>query len=387
MVIKLIYLDNSATTFIYDEVLQKMKEIYINCNFNPSSAYDVAFKAENELNNARKIIAESIKANTDEIIFTSGGSESNNTAILGVARANKNKGKHIITSNIEHSSVYNTFMYLKDYEGFDVTFLKADKNGVIDLEDLKNVIRKDTVLVSIMHVNNEIGSVNDIEKIGNLIKSVNPLTYFHTDCVQSYMKLPIDVSKLNVDLISVSAHKIHAPKGIGFLYVRKNVKMLPLIFGGGQEHKLRAGTENVGGICGFSKAVEMQMSLEKTDNIRKNRDYLIELLSLQIEDISINTPPINAPHILSVSFAGIKSEVLLHYLEMDEIYVSVGSACSSKKKGSRVMQSIGLQDKYKDGTVRISLDESTTLQDVQKVAEKLKKYIEDIRKVTKYKKR
>lgn len=387
MVIKLIYLDNSATTFIYDEVLQKMKEIYTNCNFNPSSAYDVAFKAENELNNARKIIAESIKANADEIIFTSGGSESNNTAILGVARANKNKGKHIITTNIEHSSVYNTFMYLKDYEDFDVTFLKADKNGVIDLEDLKNEIRKDTVLVSIMHVNNEIGSVNDIDKIGNLIKSVNPLTYFHTDCVQSYMKLPIDVSKLNVDLISVSAHKIHAPKGIGFLYVRKNVKILPLIFGGGQEHKLRAGTENVGGICGLAKAVEMQMNFEKIDDIKRNRDNLIEQLNLRIEDISINTPSINAPHILSVSFAGIKSEVLLHYLEMDEIYVSVGSACSSKKKGSRVMQSIGLNDKYKDGTVRISLDETTTMQDVQTVVEKLKKYVEDIRKVTKYKKR
>lgn len=387
MVIKLIYLDNSATTFIYDEVLQKMKEIYTNCNFNPSSAYDVAFKAGNELNNARKIIAESIKANTDEIIFTSGGSESNNTAILGVARANKNKGKHIITTNIEHSSVYNTFMYLKDYEDFDVTFLKADKNGVIDLEDLKNAIRKDTVLVSIMHVNNEIGSVNDIDKIGNLIKSVNPLTYFHTDCVQSYMKLPIDVSKLNVDLISVSAHKIHAPKGIGFLYVRKNVKILPLIFGGGQEHKLRAGTENVGGICGLAKAVEMQMNFEKIDDIKRNRDNLMEQLNLQIDDISINTPSINAPHILSVSFAGIKSEVLLHYLEMDEIYVSVGSACSSKKKGSRVMQSIGLNDKYKDGTVRISLDETTTMQDVQTVVEKLKKYVEDIRKVTKYKKR
>jgi cysteine desulfurase len=386
-VIKLIYLDNSATTFIYDEVLQKMKEIYTNCNFNPSSAYDVAFKAENELNNARKIIAESIKANTDEIIFTSGGSESNNTAILGVARANKNKGKHIITTNIEHSSVYNTFMYLKDYEDFDVTFLKADKNGVIDLEDLKNAIRKDTVLVSIMHVNNEIGSVNDIDKIGTLIKSVNPLTYFHTDCVQSYMKLPIDVSKLNVDLISVSAHKIHAPKGIGFLYVRKNVKILPLIFGGGQEHKLRAGTENVGGICGLAKAVEMQMNFEKIDDIKRNRDNLMEQLNLQIDDISINTPSINAPHILSVSFAGIKSEVLLHYLEMDEIYVSVGSACSSKKKGSRVMQSIGLNDKYKDGTVRISLDETTTMQDVQTVVEKLKKYVEDIRKVTKYKKR
>ncbi|WP_416389596.1 cysteine desulfurase family protein [Peptoanaerobacter stomatis] len=385
--IKLIYLDNSATTFIYDEVLQKMKEIYTNCNFNPSSAYDVAFKAENELNNARKIIAESIKANTDEIIFTSGGSESNNTAILGVARANKNKGKHIITTNIEHSSVYNTFMYLKDYEDFDVTFLKADKNGVIDLEDLKNAIRKDTVLVSIMHVNNEIGSVNDIDKIGTLIKSVNPLTYFHTDCVQSYMKLPIDVSKLNVDLISVSAHKIHAPKGIGFLYVRKNVKILPLIFGGGQEHKLRAGTENVGGICGLAKAVEMQMNFEKIDDIKRNRDNLMEQLNLQIDDISINTPSINAPHILSVSFAGIKSEVLLHYLEMDEIYVSVGSACSSKKKGSRVMQSIGLNDKYKDGTVRISLDETTTMQDVQTVVEKLKKYVEDIRKVTKYKKR
>ncbi|NWO24540.1 cysteine desulfurase [Peptostreptococcaceae bacterium oral taxon 081] len=383
----MIYLDNSATTFIYDEVLQKMKEIYTNCNFNPSSAYDVAFKAENELNNARKIIAESIKANTDEIIFTSGGSESNNTAILGVARANKNKGKHIITTNIEHSSVYNTFMYLKDYEDFDVTFLKADKNGVIDLEDLKNAIRKDTVLVSIMHVNNEIGSVNDIDKIGTLIKSVNPLTYFHTDCVQSYMKLPIDVSKLNVDLISVSAHKIHAPKGIGFLYVRKNVKILPLIFGGGQEHKLRAGTENVGGICGLAKAVEMQMNFEKIDDIKRNRDNLMEQLNLQIDDISINTPSINAPHILSVSFAGIKSEVLLHYLEMDEIYVSVGSACSSKKKGSRVMQSIGLNDKYKDGTVRISLDETTTMQDVQTVVEKLKKYVEDIRKVTKYKKR
>lgn len=382
----MIYLDNSATTFLYDEVLKKMNYIYEMCNFNPSSAYDVASKVEMEMKNARKIIAKSINANDDEIIFTSGGSESNNIAIQGIARANSNKGKHIISSYIEHSSVYKTLEYLRDYEGFEVSLLHPDKDGVISIEDIENNIRKDTILVTLMNVNNEIGSINDIEKIGQIIKQKNNLTYFHVDCVQSYMKIPIDVSKLKVDLISASGHKVHAAKGTGFLYIRKNTKIVPLIFGGGQEFNLRAGTENVAGICGFAKAVELQeKELENIDKIKSVRDYIKEKIKLNIKDVSVNTPENSAPHILSVSFAGIKSEILLHYLEMDKIYVSVGSACSSKKKGSRVLENIKLDNKYKDGTVRISLCSDSTIQDMDILFEKLEKYIKEIRKVTKYK--
>jgi cysteine desulfurase len=379
----MIYLDNSATTFIFDDVLQKMNSIYKDMNFNPSSAYNVASLAENEIKQARQIISKSINSFENEIYFTSGGSEGNNTAILGIARANKNKGKHIITSTVEHDCVYNTIKYLQDNEGFDVTFIKPDKYGVINIDSVIESVRDDTILVSLMQVNNELGSINDIQEISKAVKSKNKMTYIHTDAVQSYMKLDIDVKSLNVDLLTASAHKIHAAKGSGFLYVKKNTKITPLIFGGGQENGFRGGTENVAGISALSKAVLLHNNLD-TNDIKLTRDYLKSSIEKNISDISINTPDFSAPHIISVSFAGIKSEILLHYLEMDNIYVSTGSACSSKKKVSRILENINIDNKYKDGTIRFSLSYENTKEQMDIVVEKLKKYVDEIRKITKY---
>ena len=379
----MIYLDNSATTFIFDDVLQKMNSIYKDMNFNPSSAYNVASLAENEIKQARQIISRSINSFENEIYFTSGGSEGNNTAILGIARANKNKGKHIITSTVEHDCVYNTIKYLQDNEGFDVTFIKPDKYGVINIDSVIESVRDDTILVSLMQVNNELGSINDIQEISKAVKSKNKMTYIHTDAVQSYMKLDIDVKSLNVDLLTASAQKIHAAKGSGFLYVKKNTKITPLIFGGGQENGFRGGTENVAGISALSKAVLIHNNLD-TNDIKLTRDYLKSSIEKNISDISINTPDFSAPHIISVSFAGIKSEILLHYLEMDNIYVSTGSACSSKKKVSRILENINIDNKYKDGTIRFSLSYENTKEQMDIVVEKLKKYVDEIRKITKY---
>lgn len=379
----MIYLDNSATTFIFDDVLQKMNSVYKDMNFNPSSAYNVASLAENEIKQARQIISKSINSFENEIYFTSGGSEGNNTAILGIARANKNKGKHIITSTVEHDCVYNTIKYLQDNEGFDVTFIKPDKYGVINIDSVIESVRDDTILVSLMQVNNELGSINDIQEISKAVKSKNKMTYIHTDAVQSYMKLDIDVKSLNVDLLTASAHKIHAAKGSGFLYIKKNTKITPLIFGGGQENGFRGGTENVAGISALSKAVLLHNNLD-TNDIKLTRDYLKSSIEKNISDISINTPDFSAPHIISVSFAGIKSEILLHYLEMDNIYVSTGSACSSKKKVSRILENINIDNKYKDGTIRFSLSYENTKEQMDIVVEKLKKYVDEIRKITKY---
>ena len=379
----MIYLDNSATTFIFDDVLQKINSIYKDMNFNPSSAYNVASLAENEIKQARQIISRSINSFENEIYFTSGGSEGNNTAILGIARANKNKGKHIITSTVEHDCVYNTIKYLQDNEGFDVTFIKPDKYGVINIDSVIESVRDDTILVSLMQVNNELGSINDIQEISKAVKSKNKMTYIHTDAVQSYMKLDIDVKSLNVDLLTASAHKVHAAKGSGFLYIKKNTKITPLIFGGGQENGFRGGTENVAGISALSKAVLIHNNLD-TNDIKLTRDYLKSSIEKNISDISINTPDFSAPHIISVSFAGIKSEILLHYLEMDNIYVSTGSACSSKKKVSRILENINIDNKYKDGTIRFSLSYENTKEQMDIVVEKLKKYVDEIRKITKY---
>ena len=379
----MIYLDNSATTFIYEEVLEVLNDIYKNKNFNPSSAYDVALLPEKEMKNARKILANSINADEDEIYFTSGGSEGNNSAILGIANANKNKGRHIISSMAEHDCVYNCMKYLQDELNFEVTFLKPDRHGLISEEQLAKIVRKDTILVSIMQVNNELGSLNNIKALVDTTKSINRMTYFHTDAVQSYMKVGVDVKEMGVDLLTTSGHKIHAPKGVGFLYIKKNTKISPLIFGGGQEKGFRGGTENVAGICAMAKAVEIMQGGYKED-IRATRDYLCDLIKDKIEDIYVNTPDDNAPHILSVSFAGTKSEVLQHYLEQDKIYVSTGSACSSKKKNSRVLESIGMEEKYIDSTLRFSLCHENTRSQMEEVAEKLQKYVLEFRKITRY---
>ena len=234
-----------------------------------------------------------------------------------------------------------------------------------------------------MQVNNELGSLNNIKALVDTTKSINKMTYFHTDAVQSYMKVDVDVKKMGVDLLTTSAHKIHAPKGVGFLYIKKNTKISPLIFGGGQERGFRGGTENVAGIRAMAKAVELIQG-KSMEDLKATRDYLCNLIKDKIDDIYVNTPDINAPHILSVSFAGTKSEVLQHYLETDKIYVSTGSACSSKKKNSRVLESINMEKKYIDSTLRFSLCHENTNSQMEEVAEKLQKYVLEFRKITKY---
>ena len=336
-----IYLDNSATTKPYQEVVDKMVLALTTQYGNPSSIYKKGIEVEREIKEIRRNIARSLGAKETEIYFTSGGTECNNTIIRSVANLNKKTKNHIISTVIEHPSVLNT---LKDLEadGFEVTYLPVGKDGKISLENLKNAIKKETILVSVMHVNNEIGTIQPIEEIGKYLKSLDEKVYFHVDGVQSYAKIKFRPSRYNIDFMSVSGHKLHGPKGIGFMYVKENNRIKPLLTGGGQEIGIRSGTENVPGIYGIGEAVRiLNQDLEGTiDKVRGLRDLLKEEILANIDNVKINSPEDGVCHVLNVSFRGVRGEVLLHYLEQKEIYVSTGSACSSKKKGSHVLNAI-----------------------------------------------
>lgn len=382
----MIYLDNAATTIVYDEVVEKMVDVYKNYNFNPSSGYRQGLESEKIIKNSRNIISEIINSNPDEIIFNSGGSEGNNL-IKSIAYSNKNKGRKIITSNIEHDSVYETINHLKD--DFEIEYVDFNKYGEINLEKIEKMITKDTILVSLMHINNEVGTINPIEKIGEIIKRNNFMTYFHVDCVQSFMKLDLDMKGKykDIDIITASAHKIHGPKGVGFTYIKKNTKISPLIHGGGQEYNLRSGTENVAGIAGFGKACEIQKDdyVEKYIKLANKKTYLEEKITKKIPDVKINSHHKGASHILNVSFLGVKGEILLHSLEMDDILVSTGSACSSKKRESRVLKNLELPKEYRESAIRFSLSDDIEYDDLDFVVEKLKEKIEQIRQISNYK--
>ncbi|WP_346962315.1 cysteine desulfurase family protein [Clostridium sp.] len=374
-----VYFDNSATTEPYDEVIDAVAHTMKNNFGNPSSAHGLGLKAEIALNESRDKVAKIINCTKDEIIFTSGGSESNNFLVKGFTGV----GAHIITSEIEHPSVLNTFRELES-AGTKVTYLKVDNKGRISLEDLKNSINSDTRLVSIMHVNNELGVVQDIEAIGALIKEKSPRVKFHVDAVQSYGKFKIDVKKAKIDLLSVSGHKIHGPRGIGFSYIKKGFNPKTLISGGGQEKNLRSGTENLPGIVGLIKASEIiynnvQLNYSKVSELK---EYFIERLR-DIKDIVINSPSENcfSPYILSVSFIGVRGEVLLHLLEEKGIYVSTGSACSAKKQGdSHVLKAIGLNTQETKGTIRFSFNEFNTKEEVDYTIEVLEKSLKFLRR-------
>lgn len=377
-----IYLDNSATTKPYKEVVDKMVLALTTQYGNPSSIHKKGIEVEREIKEIRRNIARSLGAKENEIYFTSGGTECNNTIIRSVARLNKKTKNHIISTVIEHPSVLDTLKDLES-EGFEVTYLPVDKDGKISIEDLKNAIKKETILVSIMHVNNEIGTIQPIEEIGKYLKSLDEKIYLHVDAVQSYAKIKFRPSRYNIDFMSVSGHKLHGPKGIGFMYVKENNRIKPLLTGGGQEIGIRSGTENVPGIYGIGEAVKViNKDLEGTiDKIRELRDLLKEEILANIDDVKINTPEDGVCHVLNVSFRGVRGEVLLHYLEQKEIYVSTGSACSSKKKGSHVLNAIGLTPEEIEGAIRFSLSDLNTKEEILETIKVLKESVSDLRMI------
>ncbi|WP_455544462.1 cysteine desulfurase family protein [Intestinibacter sp.] len=377
-----IYLDNSATTKPYQEVVDKMVLALTTQYGNPSSIYKKGIEVEREIKEIRRNIARSLGAKETEIYFTSGGTECNNTIIRSVARLNKKTKNHIISTVIEHPSVLNTLKDLES-EGFEVTYLPVDKNGKISMENLKNTIKKETILVSIMHVNNEIGSVQPIEEIGKYLKSLDEKIYLHVDAVQSYAKIKFRPSRYNIDFMSVSGHKLHGPKGIGFMYVKENNRIKPLLTGGGQEVGMRSGTENTPGIYGIGEAVRiLNQDLDTTiEKIRELRDFLKEEILANIDDVKVNSPEDGVCHVLNVSFRGVRGEILLHYLEQKQIYVSTGSACSSKKKGSHVLNAIGLTPQEIEGAIRFSLSDLNTKEEIVETIKVLKESVSDLRMI------
>ena len=382
------YLDNSSTTRTADEVVKVMIEA-MQVNFgNPSSKHMKGVDGEKYVREAASIIAKSLKVLDKEILFTSGGTESNNTAIIGSALANKRKGNHLIVTSVEHPSVKEPFNFLEK-EGFRVTYLPVSKEGIVDLDALKEALCDETILVSCMHVNNEIGAVEPIEEIGRIVKEFNPDIIYHVDAIQSYGKYKIYPKKLNIDLLSVSGHKLHGPKGSGFLYIKDKTRIKPIIYGGGQQKGMRSGTENVPAIAGLGKAVELIYNKDfdaKIDRLYELKQYLIDGL-LKIEDVTINgkTGRESAPQIISASFKDVRAEVLLHALEEKQIYVSSGSACSSNRPGlSNTLVAIGLDSTLLDSTIRFSFNYGTTKEEINYSLDVLNDIVPKLRKFTRH---
>lgn len=379
-----IYLDNSATTKPYKEVIDKMVYALSTDYANPSSLHRKGIEVEKNIKNIRQSIARTLGAKDKEIYFTSGGTEANNAIIRGVANLHKKRKNHIISTVIEHPSVLNTLKDLEE-DGFEVTYLPVDTTGKIDIEEFKQAIKPSTCLVSIMHVNNEVGSIQPIQEIGKYLKSLNDKVYLHIDAVQSYSKINFKPSRYNIDFMSVSGHKFHGPKGIGFMYIKENNRLKPILTGGGQEIGIRSGTENTPGIYGLGEAVSIiNKDLNSTiDKINSLKNLLKDEIERNIDDIKINSPEDGVCHILNVSFRGVKGEVLLHYLEQKGIYVSTGSACSSKKKGSHVLNEMNLAPVEIEGAIRFSLSDLNTEEDIKSVIPVLVESVNDLRMIMK----
>lgn len=360
-----VYFDNAATTRVAPEVRALVDQVMDVDYGNPSSLHAKGAIASKYVNDARETISRTLKCEPKEILFTSGGSESNNMALIGGAYANDRRGKHIISTRIEHASVYNPLLYLEK-QGFEITFLPVDQNGVVDLDALRQALRPDTILVSVMMVNNEIGAVEPIEEIGAIIKKYNHEILFHVDAIQAYGKLKISVNRAMIDLLSVSGHKIHGPKGVGFLYIRDKVKISPLIYGGGQQRDLRSGTENVPGIAGLAKAAQLMYDdyNVKNDALKNVKEAFLEQVT-KLEGVFSHSG--DAPHIVSISFQGIaRAETLLHALEAKGVYCSAGSACSSNHPAiSGTLKAIGLEEEYLHATLRFSFSVYSTLEEVE----------------------
>lgn len=379
------YLDNSATTPCYEEVRDIVVKTMMEDYGNPSSMHLKGVEGEKYMREAAQKIAKTLKVDEKEIYFTSGGTESDNWALFGTAMANQRRGKHIIISSLEHKAVSAPADVLEQH-GFTVTRLGADEQGVISLQELENAITPETILVSIMHVNNEVGSVQPIQQIGELIKKKNPQTYFHVDAVQGYGKYRIFPKKWNIDMLSVSGHKIHGPKGIGFLYVGEKVKLSPIIYGGGQQKGMRSGTDPVPGMAGLGVAAEkIYRNLEENvAGMRELRQYFVQGLE-KLGDVVIHgmDGEKGAPHIVSASFLGVRSEVLLHSLEDRKIYISAGSACSAhRKSGSPTLQAMNLPKEEKESVVRFSFSELTTKEELDYTLQVLGELLPMLRRYT-----
>ncbi len=378
-----VYLDNSATTRVYPEAAELMTKVMLEDYGNPSSMHRLGVDAEKYIKTAREQIAATLKASEKEILFTSCGTESDNLAILGYAAAHKREGHHLITTKIEHPAILNTMEHLEK-EGYEVTYLDVDHEGRISLDELRDSIREDTLLVSIMHTNNEIGALQPIEEAGALIKKCNPGTVFHVDAVQGYGKNKIIPKKMGIDMLSASGHKIHGPKGIGFLYVKNGIRLQPILFGGGQQGGLRSGTEAVPSIAGLGLA-----AAKINENLEQEREMLYSLRDgfvkelLTIPEVKVNGREGHetAPHVVSASFRDVRAEVLLHALEDKGIYVSSGSACASNHpQTSATLLAIGVEQALLDSTIRFSFSVFTTKEELDYTVQVLKELIPVLRK-------
>ena len=381
-----IYLDNSATTMCYPEVGEIVRKTMCEDYGNPSSLHHKGVVAEEYIKEGKDIFAKLLKVNAKDIYFTSCGTESDNLALIGVARAMKRTGNHIITTCIEHPAILNTVNYLEEEEGFRVTYLPVDENGIVKLDALKEALCEDTIIVSVMYVNNEIGAVQPLEEISKIVKEYNKNIVVHSDAVQGFGKYKIYPKRQGIDLLSVSGHKIHGPKGTGILYIGDKVRIQPVLFGGGQQKGMRSGTENVPGVAGISLAAKMiyENFDEKIAHLRELKAYFIEGLN-KIDDIKIHglTDENSAPHIISCGFKDVRSEVLLHALEGEEIYVSSGSACASNHPHvSGVLKSIGCEREYLESTIRFSMSEFTTKEEIDATLQALYNCVPKLRRFT-----
>ncbi|MCR5584410.1 MAG: cysteine desulfurase [Lachnospiraceae bacterium] len=394
------YLDNAATTKVSQSVYDKMTSVFLKDFGNPSSMHKLGMDAENYIKEAKDIISKILKCEPGEITFTSGGTESNNTALIGSALANSRKGKHIITTQMEHASVYNPLLFLESL-GYEISFAPVDEAGHVIIDALTDMVRDDTILVSVMLVNNEIGSINDVAAVSKAIKTKNPSVLFHVDAIQGFGKMKVIPKNMGIDMLSVSGHKILGPKGSGFLFVKKGVKIKPIIYGGGQEKGMRSGTENVPAISGLGQA-----AFDAYENLDKNREHLYALKErmirglLTLDNVHVHTFGDSkeeiadlhekilqtAPHVVSCGFEGLsRSEVLLHALEEKQVYVSSGSACSSNHPAiSGTLKAIGTDNKYLNSTLRFSFAPTTKEEEIDHALECLKELLPVLRKYTRH---
>ena len=380
---KIIYLDNAATTKVRQEVVDAMLPYFTEQYGNPSSVYKFAGESKKAVDNARDIIAKSLNTNSQDIYFTAGGSESDNWALKATAEAYRSKGKHIITSKIEHHAILHTCDYLEK-EGYEITYIDVDENGIVKLDELEKAIREDTILISIMFANNEIGTIQPIKEIGEIAHRHNVI--FHTDAVQAYGHIPIDVEDMNIDMLSASGHKLNGPKGIGFLYIRKGLKLRSFVHGGAQERRRRAGTENVTGIVGFGKAVEIAMNnmQERIDKEIALRDRLIEKVLKRVPYTRLNGDRTKRlPNNVNFSFQFIEGESLLIMLDMKGICASSGSACTSGSLDpSHVLLAIGLPHEIAHGSLRLTLSEENTEEEIDYVVDAIVEIVERLRSMS-----
>lgn len=377
---KEIYLDNGSSTMVDPKVVNAMMPYFSKEYGNASSVHKLGLNAKRAIEKSREEIASSINANKEEITFTSGGTESDNLAIKGIAFANKQKGNHIITTQIEHKAILNTCDWLKT-QGFEITYLNVDKEGFVDAKRLEEAITDKTILVSIIHGNSEIGTIQNLEELGAICKKHN--IYLHTDACQSYTKTDIDVKKQNLDLVTVSSHKIHGPKGVGALYVRKGTNITPLFHGGEHEFGIRAGTENVPGIVGLAEAVKLALGENHINYMTKLRDKLIEGV-LKIPDVKLNGPKEKRLcNNANFSFKGIEGEALIGYLDQENIYASTGSACSEHSlEPSHILKAIGLSNEEANGSIRLTLSRFNTEEEVNYVLKVLPELVKKLRSIS-----